>query len=100
VRTELLTDGQLDPVQALAQAQATVDRSTDRVLTATGELDVLRYGKPLMCPGLVALRGAGYAHDGLYYVDSVTHKVSPESFKQSFTLTREGLGSTLPVVPA
>lgn len=99
IRTELFMSGQMDPIQALTQAQAIVDRSTDKVVTATGELDVLRYGKPLICPGLVALRGAGYAHDGLYYVASVTHHLSNESFTQSFTLTREGLGSTLPVVP-
>ena len=99
VRTRVFVDGWMDPVQALAQAQAMVDRSTDKVVTANGELDVLRYGQPLMCPGLVSLRGAGYAHDGLYYVESVTHHVSRESFRQSFSLTREGLGSTLPVVP-
>jgi hypothetical protein len=52
-----------------------------------------------MCPGLVALRGAGYGHDGLYYVGSVVHQLSRESYRQQFTLTREGLGSTLPVVP-
>ncbi|HVZ31730.1 MAG TPA: hypothetical protein VG963_04850 [Polyangiaceae bacterium] len=99
VRSELFLQSQMDPIQALAEAQGTVDRSTDKVLTARGELNVLRYGKPLVCPGLVALRGAGYAHDGLYYVDSVTHHLSTESFTQSFTLAREGLGSTLPVVP-
>lgn len=99
VRTELFLDGQMDPIQALAQAQGTVDRAADRVVTATGELDVLRYGKPLFCPGLIALRGAGYAHDGLYYVGSVQHHLSTDRFTQSFTLAREGLGSTLPLVP-
>lgn len=99
VRTQVFADGWMDPVQALAKAQATVDRAADKVVTASGELDVLRYGRPLLCPGLVALRGAGYSHDGLYYVESVTHHLSHESFRQSFTLTREGLGSTLPVVP-
>jgi hypothetical protein len=99
VRTQVFTDGQMDPVQALTQAQGIVDRSTDKVVTANGELDVLRYGQPLMCPGLVALRGAGYGHDGLYYVGSVVHQLSRESYRQQFTLTREGLGSTLPVVP-
>jgi hypothetical protein len=45
------------------------------------------------------VRGAGLAYDGLYYVDSVTHKIKPGEFKQSFQLSRDGLISLTPKVP-
>ena len=65
-----------------------------------GELDVFRYQGILSLPGLVGVRGAGYEHDGYYYLTSVTHSITPTSYKQSFTLAREGLGSTVPgVIP-
>ena len=46
------------------------------------------------------MRGAGLAFDGLYYVKSVTHTIKRGEYKQSFTLARNGLISTLPRVPA
>jgi hypothetical protein len=49
-------------------------------------------------PGLVGVRGAGLMHDGLYYVSQVTHRITPDSYKQQFTLTREGFGTTVPEV--
>ena len=85
-------------VQAMVAAQAKVDASVDKVLTATGELDALRYGDLLTPRGLVGLRGAGFLHDGLYYVQSVSHTIRSGSYKQRFTLTREGVGATTPVV--
>ncbi len=98
IRVSLLDPEGMDPIQAETVAQSMVDRSTDNVLTATGELDVLRYGSVLSAPGLVGVRGAGYGHDGLYYVQQVTHEIKPESYTQQFTLTREGWGSTIPMV--
>ena len=37
-------------------------------------------------------------YDGLYYVDSVTHNIKRGEYKQSFTLSRDGLISNTPVV--
>jgi hypothetical protein len=88
----------MDPLQAMTKAQGLTNLSTDRVLVANGEIDVFRYGALLTAPGLVGVRGAGYDHDGLYYVSSVTHRITPASYKQSFSISREGLGSTTPVV--
>lgn len=68
-------------------------------ITATGSLDVVRYGKPMDARALVGVRGAGLAHDGLYYVRSVTSTLGRGSWKQSFQLARDGLISTLPGVP-
>ncbi|GAB4574778.1 MAG: hypothetical protein Kow0077_23020 [Anaerolineae bacterium] len=83
--------------QAQARAQAETDSAADAV-TAEGELNATTYGDLLQARGLVGLRGAGFSYDGLYYVKQVTHKISSGNYTQSFTLTREGLGSTVPVV--
>jgi hypothetical protein len=84
-------------MQALARAQGIAEASTDS-LTATGSLDALRYGDVLTARGLVGLRGAGWQHDGLYYVQRVTHTIQRGEYTQAFTLTREGVGSTTAVV--
>jgi hypothetical protein len=89
--------GGVNTIQAYGEAQSTTDSSTDAV-TATGEVDGLSYGDVLRARKLVALRGVGFLHDGYYYVKNVTHKISNGEYKQSFTMTREGLGSTTPVV--
>lgn len=81
--------------QANSRAQAMIDRSVDDVVTVTGELDSVRYGEILEIREKVGLRGAGYSYDGLYYVKSVTHKISKGEYKQSFTITREGTGTTV-----
>lgn len=89
---------QSDPIQAFARAQAETDKSNDEVVSATGELDALRYGDILQPRSLVGLRGSGYSYDGVYYVKSVSHSIKKEEYKQNFTLTREGLGAISPVV--
>jgi hypothetical protein len=95
-RTKFRQSG-LNRAQALARAQAMTDASVDSVV-AEGELDALRYGDLLKPRGLVGLRGAGFSHDGFWYVKRVTHTIRKESYRQRFTLTREGLGATTPVV--
>ena len=89
----------LSPVRAaligLAKAAETAD-----VVSASGTLDVTRYGRLLKARRLVGVRGAGPAFDGLYYVQSVTHRLKRGEYKQNFTLGRNGLLSTLPKVPA
>ena len=87
----------LDATQGAARAQAETEDSADAV-TAEGELDALRYGDLLQPRGLVGVRGAGFSYDGLWYVRRVTHNIRKDEYKQSFTLAREGVGSTTPVV--
>jgi hypothetical protein len=81
--------------RAQAGSQAMVDRSLEDVITVTGELDTLRYGRLLKLRELVTLRGVGNTHDGIYYVKSVTHYIRKGEYKQKFTITREGQGSTI-----
>ncbi|TXE07853.1 hypothetical protein ES711_10500 [Gelidibacter salicanalis] len=67
-------------------------------VTASGALDVLRYGKPLKSRMIVGVRGAGLTYDGLYYVDTVTHTIKAGSYKQNFTLSRDGVISNTPLM--
>jgi hypothetical protein len=96
-RKKYRAKGGVNAIQAYGEAQATTDSSTDAV-TATGELDGLSYGDVLRARKLVGLRGVGFLHDGYYYVKNVTHRITKGEYKQSFTISREGLGSTTPVV--
>jgi hypothetical protein len=89
----------LSPIRAIGKGIAEASRTSDAV-TGTGSLDVIRYGRLLKGRSLVGVRGAGDAFNGLYYVKSVTHKIKRGEYKQDFTLVRNGLVSTLPVVPA
>lgn len=73
-------------------------RSSDAI-TATGSLDVVRYGKILRNRMVVGVRGAGLTYDGLYYVNSVTHAIKRGEYKQRFQLSRDGLISNTPRVP-
>ncbi len=89
----------LNPMQAISRGLAEAAKSQDSV-SASGSLDVLRYGRVLKARGLVGVRGAGVAYDGLYYVKSVRSTLKRGEFKQSFSLTRNGLVSITPQVPA
>jgi len=84
--------------RAQTQAQGAVDQSFDNTVTATGELNTIRYNAILQPRGLVGLRGAGDSYDGMYYVKNVTHRISKGSYSQSFTLTREGTGTLTPFI--
>jgi hypothetical protein len=88
----------LSPISAAIFGVSRAAKSTDAV-TGSGSLDVTRYGRVLKARRLVGVRGAGTAFDGLYYVKSVTHSIKRGEYKQSFTLVRNGLISTLPAVP-
>jgi hypothetical protein len=89
----------LTPIQAVLIGLAKAAKQADGV-TANGSVDVLRYGNILTARGLVGVRGAGVAFDGLYYVQSVTHHLKRGEYKQSFTLSRNGLVSSVPEVAA
>ena len=89
--------GQANPAQA-ALASAAAATSAPDAVTGEGEVDSVRYGHALRARKLVGVRGAGLSYDGLYYVQNVTHSISPGEYKQSFSLSREGTTSTVPAV--
>jgi hypothetical protein len=88
----------LTATQAMAQALGIVFSASDAI-SGSGQLDVLRYGGILRARQVVGVRGAGTGYDGLYYVQSVTHSIKRGEYKQSFSLSRDGLISVTPVVP-
>lgn len=98
-RTRRLRGATSSTVAAYSEARARVDRSLDAVI-AEGRLDGVRYGGVLRPRALVGVRGAGWSHDGLWYVRRVRHELSPGDYQASFVLAREGHGSLTPVLPA
>ena len=89
----------LNPIQAIGRGLAEAAKSQDSV-SGSGSLNVLRYGRLLRARQLVGVRGVGLAYDGLYFVQSVTSTLKRGEFKQSFNLSRNGLISITPTVPA
>ena len=86
-----------DPVKAALAGLAKLFETAD-VVTANGQLDVLRYGRVFKARQLCGVRGGGAYYDGLYYVKSVTHDIKRGEYKQSFTLARGGTGSSVNTV--
>ena len=89
----------LSPMAAIGVGLAVASQSADAV-SGRGTLDVVRYGRLLKARQLVGVRGAGMAFDGLYFVKSVTTTIKRGEIKQSFELTRNGIVSITPRVPA
>jgi hypothetical protein len=87
-----------DPIGAALAGLAKLFESAD-VMTASGTVDVLRYGQVFKVRQLCGIRGGGPYYDGLYYVKSVTHNIKRGQYKQNFTLTRGGTGSSVSTVP-
>lgn len=96
-RIRLVEQSASSPVGTIARAQAEVERRADAVV-GEGQLDGARYRGVLRPRGLVGVRGAGWSHDGLWYVRRVEHRLAPGSYTQSFTIARDGYGSTVPAV--
>ena len=95
---EMFTDPRLGYVQAMNAAQVRTDMTSQGALVVSGELDTLRYGAVLDTPGVVDLRGAGRLYNGRYRVEEVSHTLSLGAYRQSFKLSREGVGSTIALV--
>jgi hypothetical protein len=88
----------MSTIQAIAHGAAEAARTSNAV-EGSGSLNVVRYGHILKARSLVGVRGAGEAFNGLYYVKSVTHNIEKGKYTQNFSLSRNGLVSTLPKLP-
>ena len=86
-----------DPVGAALAGVGALFKTAD-VISASGQMDVLRYGRVFKARQLAAVRGAGNYYDGNYYVKSVTHNIKRGEYKQSFALSRGGTGSSVSTV--
>ncbi len=97
--TILEDTAKMSPLNAALHGISYAARHSD-VVFGEGSLDVTRYGRILKSRQLVGVRGAGEGFDGLHYVRSVTHRIKRGEYKQNFSLSRNGLLSTTPKVPA
>ncbi len=95
--TQLRPIANQDPMGAALAALGALFETSD-VVTANGQLDVIRYGQIFKARQLCAVRGGGNYFDGLYYVKSVTHDIKRGEYRQSFTLARGGTGSSVSTV--
>lgn len=94
LKTRNLRVARFDAATAAQVALAAAAGPADAV-TASGQVDVVRYGHVLKARKLVAVRGAGIDYDGLYFVTNVTHNIQRGKYTQSFSLARGGTKSTL-----
>jgi hypothetical protein len=95
--TQLRPIANQDPMGAALAGLAAMFKTSD-VVTASGQLDVIRYGQIFKARQLCAVRGGGGYYDGLYYVKSVTHDINRGQYRQNFTLARGGTGSSVSTV--
>jgi hypothetical protein len=77
--------------QVAAMARAT---ASSRSVSCNGKIDGIKFARALHCGEPVLVRGAGRENSGLYYVDSVTHRISRDDYAQSFTGWRNAVGLT------
>jgi hypothetical protein len=80
-----------NPTEAMSQAMARATE-TSRSITASGEVDGLKFNRPLLCGLPVTVRGAGRQNSGEYYIESVTHRITADSYSQRFTAWRNAVG--------
>lgn len=96
LRTEVLrSTNKLEKILAQKETELLASRSQENAVTASGEVDTVRYGYVLEVRQLVGVRGVGKTYGGYYYVKQVTHRIKRGEYKQSFTLKREGQGATI-----
>ena len=81
------------PAEAQMQALSRATE-TSRAVRANGTVDGLRYNRPLLAGLPVLIRGGGRQYSGLYYVTSVTHRISRDGYTQSFSAWRNAVGLT------
>lgn len=95
--SQLTPSASEDPAKAALLGLGKLFEAPDAI-TGSGQLDVLRYGRVFRARQLAAVRGVGSYYDGQYYVKSVTHNIKRGEYKQSFTLARGGVGSSVSTV--
>jgi phage protein D len=96
IRGVLAQPSGLTTAQTQGRIRGMMNSSVGKAATANGELDAMCYGGLLWPHRLVEVRGAGRSYDGLWYVNQVSHVLrKSESYKQRFSLSREGLGTTV-----
>lgn len=86
-------DWAANPTEAQLRAMARASAAS-RAIWAQGEVDGIKLARPLRVGLPVLVRGAGRQNSGLYYVDQVSHHISRDDYRQSFTAWRNAVGLT------
>lgn len=97
-KVTLLRDTANKGVAAALLAMMSAMTNQPDTVSGDGEVDTMRYGHVLRARRLIGVRGAGISYDGIYYVKSVSHRLSRGEYSQSFSLSREGTGALTPKV--
>lgn len=95
LRTRAFIEPSLAGTLASSYAASLLEDSTRSMLRAKLVVDGLLYGTVVTPSTLIALAGAGDAHNGLYYVERVEHTLQRDQYTQEIEMTREGFGSTI-----
>lgn len=82
-----------NPAEVQSQAMARVNE-TSRAVSASGEVNGIKFKRPLRVGMPVLVRGVGRQMSGLYYVTHVTHSISQDEYTQSFRAWRNAVGLT------
>lgn len=83
--------GAFNDAELQARAQAAADASS-WAISLSGEVDVTAYQAILRARRTVLVKGAGSRYSGTYYVASVLHTLTRDSYSQKFQLQRNALG--------
>ena len=83
--------GAFENAELQARAQAVVDTSS-WAISLSGEVDVTAYQAVLRARRSVLIKGAGSRYSGTYYVASVLHTLTRDSYSQKFQLQRNAHG--------
>ncbi len=92
MKTRNIQVARFNAAEAIQLGLAALAGPSDAV-TASGQLDVLRYGQVLMPRKIVTVRGGGHQFNGRYFVKNVTHTIRSGAYNQSFSLARGGTQS-------
>lgn len=82
-----------DSAGDLSARAAALLREAGWFVRCEGEVDLARLGKVLRAATLVQINGAGTLHSGKYFVWSVRHVITQESYRMRFTLVRNAIGA-------
>lgn len=87
-------DDVVDEEDLVAMAQAKANEFNMKI-HAEGELDSMNYAHVLKVGYPVPVDGLGSVNSGIYYVDSVVHQFTQDSYKQRFKLLRNAYGDNV-----
>lgn len=89
---KVLLTAPVDDAGELVQRAQSVLREAGFFVRCTGEADAHELNAVLRAGTVVKIAGAGKMHSGKYYVWSVRHTITRDSYKMSFVLVRNAVG--------